>query len=93
MDHKPVRVTGAVVRRPVRKGTGSEHVALVITTDGGEELILQKVGANPFTNPDAPRLDGHRVSVEGFTLGKVLRYSGEAAVVDDGDDHRPPKAE
>lgn len=74
MNQKPVVVTGDVRRAPVREGTGSAHTALVLTTDDGEELILQKLGANPFVNPDCEALEGRRVAVEGYLLGKVLRY-------------------
>lgn len=70
----PVVVCGDVVRSEVRLGTASEHTALVLQTDEGEELILQRIGANPFTDAEGEKLVGQRVTVEGYRLGKVFRY-------------------
>jgi len=71
---EPVVVCGDVVHSEVRLVTASEHVAVVLRTDEGEELILQRVGANPFKDPEGEKLVGHRVTVEGYRLGKVFRY-------------------
>jgi hypothetical protein len=71
---QPIVVCGDVVHSEVRLGTASEHVAVVLRTDEGEELILQRVGANPFKDPEGEKLVGHRVTVEGYRLGKVFRY-------------------
>lgn len=84
MKQKSVVVTGEVHRAPVRQGTASAHVALVLTTDDGEELILQKLGTNPFVNPDADLLDGRRVEIEGYRLGRVLRYADVPGLQDAG---------
>ncbi|MCC7033381.1 MAG: hypothetical protein IT179_11170 [Acidobacteria bacterium] len=70
----PVVLCGHVARTRVRHGTGSEHIAVVLRTDEGEELILQRIGANPFEDPEGEKLVGHRVTVEGYRLGNVFRY-------------------
>lgn len=71
---EPIVLCGDVARTRVRHGTGSEHVAVVLRTDEGDELILQRIGANPFEDPESEKLVGHRVTVEGYRLGKVFRY-------------------
>jgi len=70
----PVVLCGDVAHARVRHGTGSEHEAIVLRTDEGEELILQRIGANPFKDPEGEKLVGQRVTVEGYRLGKVFRY-------------------
>ena len=70
----PEVLHGDVRKTPVRQGTASAHNGLVITTDDGEEFILQRLGANPFADPEGDRLIGQRVAVEGYRLGKVFRY-------------------
>lgn len=70
----PIVLRGDVVHAAVRHGTASEHTALVLRTDEGEELILQRIGGNPFADPEGDKLAGHRVVVEGYRLGKVFRY-------------------
>ncbi|MGE0461111.1 MAG: hypothetical protein AB7Q16_07055 [Vicinamibacterales bacterium] len=71
---EPIVLCGDVAHARVRHGTGSEHVAIVLRTDDGEELILQRIGANPFKDPEGEKLVGYRVTVEGYRLGKVFRY-------------------
>jgi hypothetical protein len=71
---EPIVLCGDVIHSDVRHGTASEHTALVLRTDEGEELILQRIGANPFKDPEGEKLVGHRVTVEGYRLGKVFRY-------------------
>jgi hypothetical protein len=71
----PERLTGTVERGMVRKGTGSEHNAVILCTDHGERLILQRIGGNPFDDAETRGLDGQRISVEGFRLGNIFRYT------------------
>jgi hypothetical protein len=70
----PERLRGAVTRQPVRQGTGSAHRAVVLHTDDGEELILQRISGNPFSDPENNKLVGKRVTVEGYRLNNVFRY-------------------
>lgn len=72
---KPSVVRGEVVHARVRRGTASEHTAVVLKTDDGEELILQRLGANPFSDPESDKLAGQRVAVEGYRVGRVFRYT------------------
>lgn len=70
----PVVLCGRVERKTVRHGTASEHEALMLHTDEGEALILQRIGGNPFRDPETDRLEGFRVTVEGYRLGRLFRY-------------------
>jgi hypothetical protein len=58
----------------MRKGTGSEHVAVVLASNDGRRLILQRIGGNPFDDAATRGLVGQTVAVEGFTLGDIFRY-------------------
>lgn len=68
-------VAGQVEARAVLKGTGSAHKGVVLTTPAGEELILQRVGGNAFQDPTTRALAGRRVTVEGYRLGGVFRFT------------------
>ena len=68
-------VTGTVTRQRARTGTASEHLAVVIHTEDGERLILQRIGGNPFQDAQTENLVGRRVRVSGFRLGDILRYA------------------
>ncbi len=67
-------VAGYVEDRNVLTGTGSEHRGVVLTTESGESLRLQRIGGNPFSDPVTRQLIGHRVSLMGYRLGGVFRY-------------------
>lgn len=69
------RLSGTVQRELVRKGTASEHDAVVLHTTAGERLILQRIGGNPFDDSATRELAGRDVCVEGFRLGDIFRYS------------------
>jgi len=68
------RVKGSVNARTVLGGTASQHEGIVLTTDGGEQLHLQRVGGNPFGDDVTRALTGTNVTVEGYRLGGVFRY-------------------
>ena len=70
----PERLRGAVTRQRVRQGTAGAHEAVVLHTDGGEELILQRVSGNPFSDPETNNLVGQRVTVAGYRMNKIFRY-------------------
>lgn len=83
---KPVQLQGVVRRELVRKGTASEHQAVVLHTDAGETLILQRIGGNAFDDPATKALAGKRVVAEGFRLGRLFRYlTASEATSDDGE--------
>lgn len=69
------RVKGRVKKQKVLKGTASEHKGIVLTADDGETLRLQRIGGNPFEDPITQSLAGQEVSLEGFRLGKVFRFT------------------
>jgi hypothetical protein len=70
----PERLRGSVTRQAVRQGTASAHAAVVLHTDDGEELILQRISGNPFSDRENDKLVGRRVTVEGYRLNNVFRY-------------------
>jgi hypothetical protein len=69
------KIEGTVAAQTVLKGTGSEHHGLVITTRDGEQLRLQRVGGNPFSDPVTESLAGQSVALEGFRVGNVFRFT------------------
>jgi hypothetical protein len=73
-DAKPEKVAGYVDTRPVLEGTGSEHEGVILTTEAGERLRLQRIGGNPFSDPVTKQLIGHKVSLTGYRLGRTFRY-------------------
>lgn len=73
-DRQPERLSGTVQREVVRKGTASEHDAVVLYTAAGERLILQRIGGNPFDDSATRKLAGRTICVEGFRLGDIFRY-------------------
>lgn len=73
-NRRPEQLSGRVKRQQVRPGTAGEHSGLVLHTDDGEELILQRISANPFQDPETAKLEGRQVTVAGHRLGKTFRY-------------------
>lgn len=71
---RPEHMEGTVSRATVRRGSAGEYSAPVLTTDDGEQLILQRIGSNPYQDAAADALIGCRVSVEGHRLNRVFRY-------------------
>ena len=67
---------GKVTLGPVRKGTGSEHRGITLRTTTGERLVLVRLGGNPFDDSATRKLAGHTVEVEGYRIGRELRYVG-----------------
>ena len=73
-EKEPERLRGAVSNRFVRRGTASQHDAVVLRTEKGEELILQRIGGNPFDDPDTRGLVGRTIVIEGHRAGRIFRY-------------------
>lgn len=71
---QPVRIEGFVEEQAVLRGTASEHEGVVLTTDDGEKLRLQRIGGNPFSDPVTKGLVGRKVSLQGYRLGNVFRF-------------------
>lgn len=69
-----VSMQGTLLRERVRRGTASEHEALVLES-GQRRLVLTRLGGNPFeVPPDAAQWLGRVVVVEGYLLESELRY-------------------
>jgi len=69
-----VRVCGVVESTRVKVGTGSEQLGCVLTTDDGEQLLLQRIGGPAFGDDVTRRFVGARVRVEGYRLNKTIRH-------------------
>jgi hypothetical protein len=73
-QRKLERVKGLAILGTVRRGTGSEHVGVMLDTSDGEPLILVRLGANPFADRETRKLVGSTLEVEGYRVGRELRY-------------------
>jgi len=69
------RLVGRAERQLIREGTASEHRGVVLTTDDGERLLLQRIGGNPFADGETQKLAGKPLAVEGFRLDDIFRYT------------------
>ena len=69
-----VRLRGRALLEPVRIGTGSAHVGVVLETAEGERVVLVRLGGNPFDDEDTRALSGHLIEVAGYRVGNELRY-------------------
>lgn len=67
-------IQGRVVAKNVLSGTASEHTGVVLVTNAGENLRLQRVGGNPFADPVTRSLVGQVVRVKGVRLGDIFRF-------------------
>ena len=57
---------GRVVRKPVSRGSKSEHEAIVLVTPDGQEYKLRRQEGNPFRDPELDALEGKRIECEGI---------------------------
>jgi hypothetical protein len=62
---------GKVTRKPFGKGSKSEHLAVVLETDGGD-LVLRRPGGNPIRDPELEQLVGKTISARGRKIGNLL---------------------
>jgi len=69
------RLVGRAESQLIRQGTASEHRGVVLTTDDGERLLLQRIGGNPFADGETQKLAGKPLAVEGFRLDDIFRYT------------------
>jgi hypothetical protein len=67
-------ICGQANLETVRRGTGSEHLAVTLKTPTGERWILVRVGGNPFDDSETRKLSGRTIEVEGYCVGNELRY-------------------
>jgi hypothetical protein len=70
-----VRVKGRLEREVVRRGTASEHDSWVLVSKTHGQLLLKRLGANPFELGSAPAEPGCEVEAEGYLLSGELRYT------------------
>jgi hypothetical protein len=72
MDSTPQRLTGAVIRKAVAKGSKSEHEAVVLRTAEGSEYWLRRAGGNAFRDPELDRLVGSSITADGRVAGQTF---------------------
>jgi len=65
---------GTVKRKLVRRGSKSEHEALVLVTAEGE-YKLRRIGGNPFRDETLAELEGRRISCTGELDGAEVFMS------------------
>ena len=65
---------GTVKRKLIRRGTKSEHEALMLVTDRGE-YKLRRVGGNPFWDQTLAELEGHGIICTGELDGAEVFLS------------------
>lgn len=72
-----VKMQGTLSCEVVRRGTGSEHEALVLDCGSKGRLVLSQLGGNPLeVPPDAAQWLGHVVVAQGYLLeSNELRYT------------------
>lgn len=68
-------IAGNVIVKRVLVGTASEHDGVVLETNGGEELLLQRIGGTPFRDPLTREMVGQRVRVKGVRVGHLFRFT------------------
>ena len=73
-ERKLERLRGQVSLETVRRGTGNEHVGVVLRTSEGERWTLIRLGSNPFDDPEIRKLSGRTIEVEGYSVGSEFRY-------------------
>ena len=74
VERKRIRLRGHARTEQVRRGTGSDHEAVILDTPEGEHWILVRVGGNPFLDVETLRLSGRNIEVDGYCVGSELRY-------------------
>ena len=72
MDSRHQRLTGAVIRKAVAKGSKSEHEAVVLRTPEGGEYILRCSGGNAFRDPQLDDLVGSTITADGLVTGQTF---------------------
>jgi len=66
---------GTLAVAEVRRGTASRQQALVLDSEGGERLVLIRLGGAAFGLPPEAALAGRRAEVTGYRLDGELRYT------------------
>ena len=66
------RITGVVSRAPVAIGSKSEHIAVVLRTEAGEQHILRRVGGNAFRDQTLETLVGKTITGTGRITGQTF---------------------
>jgi hypothetical protein len=75
VTQRPVVIArGELKTSIVRKGTGSERMALIIEDDRRGRLVLTPLTGNSYELPQEQSMCGQRVEARGYLLDRELRY-------------------
>lgn len=75
LTRQVVCLRGKLSCSTVRGGTGSEHVSWVLSSATHGEVLLKRLGANPFELGDPPAKPGSEVEAEGYLVNQEMRYT------------------
>ncbi len=75
LQRQVVCLRGELSRALARRGTGSEHDSWVLSTATHGQVLLKRLGGNPFELGDAPAKPGSKVEVEGYLVNQEMRYT------------------
>ena len=70
-----MKVRGKVVRRRFGAGSKSDHLGVVLETDGGDAYLLHQRGGNPFEDATLEALVGKHIEGSGAVRGYSLYLS------------------
>lgn len=72
MPDQTKRISGAVLRVQVAAGSKSEHAAVVLQTESGQQYILRRAGGNAFRDRVLEKLVGVTIVGCGLVSGKTF---------------------
>jgi hypothetical protein len=67
-----MRLRGIIQSGPVNVGSKSEHVGYWITRGDGMQVLLYRIGDNPFVNPSLKPFEGQEVEIAGELDGDLF---------------------
>ena len=72
MGGQQQRITGTVLRAPIATGSKSEHVAVVLRSEAGEQHILRRAGGHAFRDQVLEALVGKTITGTGLVTGQTF---------------------
>ena len=72
--HKPIDISGRVIKEETAKGSKSERPAVLLETRQGT-YVLRRQGGHPFLDPELEKLVGHTIQCKGILTANTLILS------------------
>lgn len=66
------RISGTVTRTRIAPGSKSDHVGVVLRTEGGEEYVLRRTGGNAFHDEELEKLVDTTITATGLVAGNTF---------------------